>query len=587
MKLINKAVKQALLVITCTSSVIFSSNIFADEKEDLTVLRNTVVNLLQTLVEQGVMSQDQARNLVQQAQEKAEEEVAAARAEEEVSEDVVRVQYVPDIVKEEIRNQVRAELKAEVLADVVSHAKKERWGVKDSLPGWLNRIKISGDMRVRAQGDIYDSGNPAPGDANNPYLNVAGFNSSGPFTDSDLLAVTANDGFEDFLVTDEDRVRERVRLRINLDAKINENFSSNVRITTGNTTNPVSTNQTLGEGGNKYDIVLDQAYIKFQGTEGRPLSWLTAYAGRMPNPWVSTDLLWDDDLGFEGLAAMGTFGFGGDGLYGKLHNDKEVFLTFGAFPLEEFSRSSSRDKWLFGGQIGTNWKFANQSSFTLAAAYYNYVNVQADPTPRDVDEFFASSPESVQKGNTVFSLLSPFDRNANGLTSDDDRLFALAADYDLVNVTAQYNSAYFAPYNLKLTADYVKNIGYSSSEVEERIGSEVETGDVGYHFRVDFGWPVISYFGHWNVFASYKYVERDAVLDAFTDSNLHLGGTDAEGWELGGNLGVAKNTWLTLTYRSANEIDGIVIDDDSCEQIAGLNCNLGIDVIQLDLNTRY
>lgn len=587
--MINKMMKQIFISAAIAASMIYSSSMYADEKEDLTVLRNTVVNLLQTLVQQGVMSQEQARILVQQAQDSAEEEVAAARAEEEVPEDVVRVQYVPDIVKEEIRNQVRAELKAEVLADVVSHAKKERWGVKDSLPGWLNRIKISGDMRVRAQGDLYDEGNPAAGDIltnANPYLNANRLNSSGPFIEANTFP-DLTDGSDEFLVTDEDRIRERVRLRLNLDAKINDQFTTKVRVTTGNTTNPVSTNQTLGEGNNRYDIVLDQAYIKFQGSSGKPLSWLTAYAGRMPNPWHSTDLVWDNDLGFEGLAATGKFSLGGNDLYGQLHGDKEVYLTLGAFPLEEYSLSSNRDKWLFGGQLGTKWKFANQSSLNLSAAYYNYVNVQADPTPKDVDEFLASRPESLQKGNSLFSVFSPFDANLNDLSFDDDRFYALAADYDLINLTAQFDYAYFAPYHLIFTADYVKNLGYSSSEVAERIGAEVETGDVGYHLRLDFGWPRIAHFGHWNIFAAYKHLERDAVLDAFTDSNFHLGGTDAEGWEIGGNLGIAKNTWLSLTYLSANEIDGIVIDDDTCNTDPSFNCNFGIDVIQLDLTTRY
>ena len=587
MKLTNKAIGKSLLALLVTACMNLSSNVVADEKEDLTVLRNTVVNLLQTLVQQGVMSQEQARNLVQQAQDKAEEEVAAAKAEEDVPEDVVRVQYVPDIVKEEIRNQVRAELKAEVVADVVSQAKRERWGVKDALPSWLNKIKISGDMRVRGQGDLYDSGNVEQGDVNNPYLNASEINSNGPLTLAELANVAnLQDGFDDLLVTDEDRIRERIRLRLNLDAKINEQFATKIRLTTGNTTDPVSTNQTLGEGGNRYDIVLDRAYIQYKGSEQGPLSWLTAYAGRMPNPWHSTDLVWDDDLGFEGLAATGRYTIGGNDLYGSEFGDKDVFLTMGAFPLEEYSLSSSRDKWLLGAQIGTSWKFANQSSFKLSAAYYDYINVQADPAPRDTDEFNASLPQSLQKGNSLFFLNSPNDPTPLD-PSDNVGSLALASDYELINLTAQFDYAYFAPYNLRLTADYVKNIGYESSELEERLGTEVKTGDVGYHLRADFGWPRIANFGHWNIFAAYKHLERDAVLDAFTDSDFHLGGTDAEGWELGANFGLAPNAWLSFTYRSANEIDGIVIGNDNCNQSTNINCNFGIDVIQLDLNARY
>ena len=116
----NKYLRQLFITIFFITTLGFSNLSLSDEKEDLTVLRNTVVNLLQTLVDQGVMSQDQARTLVEQAQDKAEKEIAEAKADEQVDEPVVRVTYVPEIVKEEIRNQVRDELRAEVVADVVS-----------------------------------------------------------------------------------------------------------------------------------------------------------------------------------------------------------------------------------------------------------------------------------------------------------------------------------------------------------------------------------------------------------------------------------------------------------------------------------
>ena len=44
----------------------------------------------------------------------------------------------------------------------------------------------------------------------------------------------------------------------------------------------------------------------------------------------------------------------------------------------------------------------------------------------------------------------------------------------------------------------------------------------------------------------YRYLERDAVLDAFTDSDFHLGGTDAKGYQLGFDLGLSRGAWLRL-----------------------------------------
>jgi hypothetical protein len=94
----------------------------------------------------------------------------------------------------------------------------------------------------------------------------------------------------------------------------------------------------------------------------------------------------------------------------------------------------------------------------------------------------------------------------------------------------------------------------------------------GYQIGLQVGYPKILTFGDWNVFLNYKYLEADAVLDAFTDSDFHLGGTNAKGWILGGRLGIYKNVWLVARWLTADEISGPP---------------LAIDVFQLDLNAVY
>jgi hypothetical protein len=93
-----------------------------------------------------------------------------------------------------------------------------------------------------------------------------------------------------------------------------------------------------------------------------------------------------------------------------------------------------------------------------------------------------------------------------------------------------------------------------------------------FQVRADLGWPKVDAFGKWSVFTYYKYLERDAVLDAFTDSDFHLGGTNVKGWTVGGNYGLVKNVWLTGRWLSGNVITGP---------------QYGVDVMQLDLNTRF
>ena len=585
LKLFDKNIRPTKVLISIfLFCIVIATASHASEKEDLTVLRNTVVNLLQNLVEQGIMSQDQANALVEKARSEAAEEAAAEP--EEIPADVVRVPYVPEIVKDEIRQQVRDELRREVVDDVVAHAKRERWGVRDALPGWLNRIKISGDIRARHEEEIFDNSNTGGG-VNNPYFDYAEFNENGPFTAGDVAA--APFGEQGFINTSENRSRQRVRLRLSLDAKINDDFSAGVRISTGNTNNPVSTNQTLGDGSSPKDLVLDRAFIEYNAPGER--DWLTITAGRFANPWYSTELVFDNDLNFEGVAGTlrWPINFGSKNLYSLDNNDREIFLTMGVFPLDEFERSSSLDRWLVGGQIGGSWKFSNQSSIKLAAAYYDFSKVQAPSAPDDFDDFLATAPSSLQQGNTIFPVLNPLDVDGIPGSADDTFLFGLASDYDLINFTGSIDIANFAPHHIIFTADYVRNIGYNSDEVNDRILADVSEQTTGYQLTLEYGWKNITNFGHWNTWLTYKSVERDAVLDAFTDSNFHSGGTDAQGWELGGNFGISQNTWITLTWITADEIDGPALQGIGDCGVDAPNevCNFGVDLIQLDLNSRF
>ena len=147
----------------------------------------------------------------------------------------------------------------------------ERWGDVNAVPEWLDRLKWEGDIRLRYQGDLFADGNA-------------------PETSFQAIGQNVSN-------TLEDRHRERVRLRLGLNANVAGGVDAGIRITTGNTSDPVSTNQTLGNYDNKYSLVLDRAFLKL-----RPIDDLTLWGGRIPNPFFSTDLVWDDDLNFEGAA---------------------------------------------------------------------------------------------------------------------------------------------------------------------------------------------------------------------------------------------------------------------------------------------
>lgn len=510
----------------------------AMEREKVEVLHETTLNLVKLLVEQGVIKQEAADAMLAEAEKRAQRKLARERAAEkarmgeveEANKGVVRVTYVPEHVKREIRDQVRQE--------VVAQAKQERWGEVNAVPEWLDRLKWEGDIRLRYQGDLFADGN-AP---------EAAFNSIGQDIDN----------------TTEDRHRERVRLRLGLNANVTPGVDAGVRITTGNTSDPVSTNQTLGNTNNKYSLVLDRAFLKV-----KPFDWLTASGGRIPNPFFSTDLVWDDDLNFEGVAATFT-------PWPNENRDLKPFVTAGVFPLQEIEESASvgvKDKWLFGAQVGAQWTPDTRTRLKGALALYDYRNISGIRNP--VSGSFIndkSAPQRRQKGNNLFDI------DAN--IADSVQLWALAPEYRIANLTLVADFAQFDPVHVIGTFDWARNIGFDRDEILSRtglpsLGEEID----GYQVKLTVGYPKISLRHEWQAFVGYRYLEADAVLDAFTDSDFHLGGTNHKGFMIGGSYGLDKNTWLSARWMSSDAI--------STPGYSSVPLPLSMDVFQIDLNAKF
>ena len=78
--------------------------------------------------------------------------------------------------------------------------------------------------------------------------------------------------------------------------------------------------------------------------------------------------------------------------------------------------------------------------------------------------------------------------------------------------------------------------------------------------------------GDWNVSVGYKYLESDAVPDGFTDSDFHLGGTNARGYYVGGAYALDARSWISGKWMAAKEVSGPP---------------LSIDVFQLEFNTGF
>ena len=523
----------------------------------------TADDLLDALVQQGVIDRAKAEEIKQKAERKIRNEYSAAvertsatraNTKPPVDGSVVRVPYVPQYIKDEIRTQVRMELREEVVGDVMAQAKKEGWGLPNTQEDWTKVIKWSGDLRVRAQGETFASDNSRLVDfrkLNEKKLAYGG-------TDYDLN-------------TEEDRQRLRLRARLMMKAKPVQGVEIGMRLATGSATDPVSTNQTFGNSLKKYSVSFDRAYFKYNTY----IKDWEFQAGRMANPWFSTDLVWDSDVNFDGLAAKWYY----------LRNDNPLmemtqwdpYVTVGVFPIEEVELSSD-DKWLYALQTGVIYNWFNQDSLHVSLSYYVFDNTEGTKNQvPDSNLTDYSAPGFMQRGNTLFNIRTVSETTPNA------GVWGLAADYHELNLTVMYDIAAFSPYHIYVIADYVKNIGYDKQEVEQRVGlDDYKAGDTGYQVKVTFGWPTTTKRGDWQVSIAYKYLERDAVMDGFADSDFHLGGTDAEGYILEGSYGILQNTWVTLKYLSANEVDL-----SSSGDTATAEGKFGVDVVQLDLNSTF
>ncbi|MBN1391234.1 MAG: putative porin [Sedimentisphaerales bacterium] len=327
----------------------------------------------------------------------------------------------------------------------------------DSLK-WVENVKISGDLRYRHES--IDS--QADGDW--------------------------RDG----------RTRHRIRARLGLDAKINDDWDVAFRIASGSA-DPVSTNQSLEDGFSSKTLWLDLAYFTWH-----PLSrkGLKVYGGKMRNPFYragENQLIWDDDLTPEGIAASYEIPFG---------ENNKLYINGGGFWVDESSAGADTSLW--GFQSYLKHTFENKNYLTGGASYYSYGNI---------------------KGRG--SLQNTWASTSNSFFGNTSSGGEFTSDYDILEGFGEYGFT-ISDRPAALYGSYVKNIEASTSE--------------------DTGWLIGCRFnkakdpGTWELIYNYRDIEADAVLGAMNDSDFIGGGTDGKGHYIGFKYQLAKNLQAGLGY---------------------------------------
>ncbi len=546
--------------------------------------QNFSINLINRLVEKGIFTQAEAAELIRQA----EQDTAIAQAQADaiasmpapldpLGPDDVRVTYIPEVVRKQMRDEIQQELMAT--------AREENWSAK-AAPDWTSRFRLFGDFRGRYEGIFFDDANQVfdtSGNLINSFTNFNSINSGSPY---DVTNPNLNN--PPLYNIEQDRNRARLRARLGAEILLGEGFTGGIRLATGESSSPVSTNQTLGGGGgnfSKYAIWLDRAFLSYDAGpgngDGEELLFL---AGRFANPFFATDITWDDDIGFDGLAIRGNV---------RINDRVSTFFTAGAFPIfntdfnfasNQAEKFDSEDRWLYGAQVGINWKIKDDLTAKVGVSYYDFSNVRgrlsspfvplsaADPGDTD-----ATRAGFSQRGNTYMPLrnITPDAANDFG-TRNQFQYYGLASEFRNLTLTGRLDYDRYETMRLSAIGEVTKNLGFDRGDVASRAFSDgrpgrtlangpgdFDGGDTAWNLAFQFGRPVLQGFGDWQGVAGYRYVESDAVLDAFTDSDFGGGGTNVKGFHLGAIFALSPNVNTGIRWLSASEVDGPPLRTDT------------------------
>jgi hypothetical protein len=288
----------------------------------------------------------------------------------------------------------------------------------------------------------------------------------------------------------DDRNRDRIRARAAIIAKPQDDLELGFGLSTRQDADPVSANQTLGDGGSGKDIYLDLAYFDWTAMPGLKIA-----GGKIRNNQYrpgKNGLIWDADLNPEGASVTYVNGPFFTNLLGTwLESDSSDTQAYGA-----------------GGQLGVAWPVNDQVKLTVGAGYFD-LNTQGKGA------FYVVSGKAPKYyGNSV---------NSNGqYLYDYQELEGFAnIDFKVLGLPAS------------LFVDYVHNM-------------DAEQNDSGYAVGAQLG--VAKAKGTWEVSYTYEDLESDAVFGLWTDSDFGGGGTDVKGSVIRSAYALSDRTNMAFSY---------------------------------------
>lgn len=322
----------------------------------------------------------------------------------------------------------------------------QAYAVKSGMPDWVSSLKFNGDFRGR-------------------YESI--------FTDSEYTS-PANEEFTA-------RGRFRYRLRLGITATLFDNFEVGLRLASSDSASggtggdPISGNTTLQDNASRKFVYLEQAYGRWYFLNG-PVVAANVTIGKMENPFVTSDMVFDHDYNPEGLGVQSSF----------VVNDKNtVKLNLGGFILDELAASSS-DPYLLGAQARWDASWTKKLTSTAGAGFYSIQNT---------DMLTTVAVPNQNAGNT---------RYTNGVPVYEFSPFVLDG-----SVTYALDSfpLYKGTFPIKVGGEYMNNPDASSSADNYAWNVGVMFGKSGKR-------------GTWDLSYNYKWLGANAQWEELVDSDF-------------------------------------------------------------------
>ena len=486
-------------------------------------LRDSTINLINALVEQGVLTRAKADAIIAQAQQAGSKPSAAANgptggatapsaglAPGRGPRPALRPSHPARCACLTSRSRSSKRSPTRSSRMWLAQAKAERWGEPGAYPDWLHRFSWDGDLRLRDEAECSHRAPNAPV----ALLQAYGVNIGNSTQTDDRL---------------------RFRARFGFDATVSDSVTVGMRLASGGVgagSNPGSENQTLGTYQTRATVGFDRAFIAYH-----PLTWLEASGGIVGNPYFEpTSLVWADDVSLGGVVVR---------VFRANHSESEIFHDRRCVS-HPASRPGSDQR---RGQqmalcLSKRRRVAAQSGHGLqvGAALYDYRNIEGTPNPLYSTAYTDSAAPFRQTGNTVFDI--------NGAAQHTKRNAELSVGPCLEvphgQSSVDFDTRFVGPTHIILTGDWVENLGFDEREIEQRTGYRVSPQIRGWQTRFTVGYPGMQPKYAWQAYVGYRYVQRDATVRCVHGSGFPLGRHGRQLLHLGGRYLFERNTFVNL-----------------------------------------